>query len=342
MTKILIGPKNLTKPTRKPVYNFLLISFGFVLFTLFLSTAPALSESLEASTSSTTLQAGTGSTTLQAGTDSTTLQAGTDSTTLQAGTIGTLIKARAIKKEEPITILFLLDASLSMKEKIGRDEHGNKIQKIDSAKQVLQKALLKIPTNVSLALRVFGQIGGMGPLACQATALLVPPGTGNRASIIRRVRGIIPTGLTPLTYALHQAAENDLRRVKGRKTIILITDGVDTCGHDPCAYIKTLASKGIKLRVDVVGLDIRRDNAKKKLGCISKSSGGKYYDADTAAKLIESVSRSVSQAISGEVILNPESQIKNPETPPELIPILPMDTFDTQSEKLNKKLKSPQ
>ena len=121
--------------------------------------------------------------------------------------------------------------------------------------------------------------------------------------------------------------------------MILITDGVDTCGGDPCSYIKTLKMRGISLRVDVVGLDIRRDNAKGKLDCIAKNSGGKYYGADTAAKLIESVSRSVSRAISGQVIINPEhnKEIKNPETPPELIPILPMDTFDHKKKDASKK-----
>lgn len=294
------------------------------------------STSLKSGTSSNTLSTGTQSTTLSTGTQSTTLSTGTQSTTLQGGTLGTMIKARAVKKAKPVTILFLFDSSLSMKDKIGRDKHGNKIQKIDAAKQMMQKALMKIPPGVKLGLRVFGQLS-RGQLECRATALLVPPGTGNRGAIIRRVRRIKPTGLTPLTYALYQAAEYDLRRIKGKKTIILITDGVDTCGKNPCSYIKTLAMKGISLKVDVVGLDIRRDGAKKKLDCIAKNSGGKYYDADTAAKLIDSVSASVSRAISGQVITNSSegSKIKNIETPPDLVPILPMDHFDSKKKKTN-------
>lgn len=290
------------------------------------------STTLSTGTESTTLSTGTSSTTLSTGTASTTLSTGTGSTTLQAGTTGTTLKVRAKKTQKPTTILFLLDASLSMKEKIGRDKHGNKIQKIDAAKQVLQQAMMKIPAGVDIGLRVFGHFGGMD--GCRATALLVPPGKGNRASIIRRVRPIRPTGLTPLTFALFQAAESDLRRARGRKTIILITDGVDTCGLDPCAYIKTLKFKGIDLKVDIVGLDIRRDFAKKKLDCIAKNSGGKYYDADTAAKLIDSVSNSVSRAISGQVITgggDSGANITNPLTPAELIPIVPMDSFDPKS-----------
>lgn len=317
------------------IFSVLLLSLVFVAPVRAENSIPDMPQPvLESGTSSTTLSTGTASTTLSTGTASTTLSTGTASTTLEAGTASMMIKARAIKKQKPTTILFVVDASLSMKEAIDRDEHGRKIQKIDAAKQVLQKAMMKIPTGVDVGLRVFGHLSQPG-LECQATALLVPPGKGNRTAIISRVRPIRPTGLTPLTYALHQAAEYDLRRAPGQKTIILITDGVDTCGHDPCAYIKTLKPRGIDLKVDIVGLDIRRDFAKKKLDCIATSSGGKYYDANTAADLIDSVSHSVSQAISGEVIIggSEENKMKNTLTPAELIPILPMDHFDSSSPK---------
>ncbi|MBK9143513.1 MAG: VWA domain-containing protein [Candidatus Melainabacteria bacterium] len=301
------------------VYNLVLILFS----ALASPSVPAFSAEqppLQASTSSTTLQGGTGSTTLQGGTGSTTLQGGTGSTTLQTGTSGALIQGKAEHQAGPVTILFLVDASLSMKDNLDR-----KVQKIDAAKKVLEKALLGIPPDVNVGLRVFGHFaqGGFDP--CMASVLLVPPGTGNRGTIINRMRRIRPTGMTPLTFAIAQAAENDLRRVKGRKTIILITDGAETCGHDPCAYVKTLPARGIELKLDIVGLDLKRDNhARQQLNCIATNSGGKYHDAKTASELIESVSHSVSKAISGKVVIGGESNnIANPETPPELVPILP-------------------
>lgn len=272
------------------------------------------------------LQGGTDSTTLQGGTDSTTLQGGTDSTTLEGGTEGTTIHGGAQRDGGPVTILFLVDASLSMKDNLGKDT-----QKMDAAKRVLQNALAKIPSDVSLALRVFGHFNSPMVNPCESTALLVPPGTGNRRSIVNKMREIRPTGMTPLTYAIAQAAERDLARVVGKKTIILITDGEDTCGFDPCAYVQTLASRGINLKVDILGLDMKRaHDARKQLDCIARSSGGKYYDNDTAAKLVESISHSVSQAISGTVITPgvPTKSILNTETPPELTPIIPAQSLD--------------
>lgn len=280
------------------------------------------------------LQGGTDSTTLQGGTDSTTLQGGTDSTTLQGGTEGTTIHGGAQREGGPVTILFLVDASLSMKENLERG-----VQKMDAAKLVLQKALSKIPNDVNLGLRVFGHFNSPMVNPCESSALLVPPGTRNRRAIVEKMRDVRPTGMTPLTFALAQAAERDLARVQGKKTIILISDGEDTCGFDPCAYIQTLPARGISLKVDILGLNMEREkSARKQLDCIAKSSGGKYYDNDTAAKLVESLSHSVSQAISGTVLIPGQQpvekpQILNTETPPELTPIIPAQSLDDYNKK---------
>lgn len=215
-----------------------------------------------------------------------------------------MIQGNIEQEAGPVNILFLLDASYSMKEKL-----GGEVQKMDAAKQVLQEAMSKIPTDVNVGLRVFGHARMGDPsLDCRASMLLVPLGRSNRGSIIRRVREVIPSGMTPLTYAIQQAAEDDFRGIAGRKVLILISDGEDTCGGDPCRYIATLSLRGIKLKVDVVGVDLKRAmEAKRQLNCISQMSGGKYYDANTASELIKSVSASVNQAVSGRVIIKPSA-----------------------------------
>jgi Ca-activated chloride channel family protein len=249
------------------------------------------------------------------------LEGGTQSTALQGGTTGSLMQAGVQTEGGPINILFILDCSYSMKEKLGGDE-----RKMTVAKQVLQSALSRIPNDVNLGLRVFGQsFARSNPLAdCQSTALLVPLGQHNRGAIIRQVNQIEPYGMTPLEYAVSQAAGNDFRDVEGSKTLILITDGADTCGGNPCAYIRSLPYLGIKLKVDVVGVDLKRDpSARAQLNCVAERSGGKYYDANTAAELVDSVSKSVGSALSGKVLPHPGANGKNTETAPELVPTNP-------------------
>ncbi len=269
------------------------------------------STTLQTGTQSTTLQTGTQSTMLQTGTQSTMLQTGTQSTTLQSGTESAMIQGQVEHQGGPINILIIIDSSYSMKEKL-----AGGVEKMEAAKQVLQNALARIPSDVNLGLRVFGQGFMNDPYYdCQQSALLVPIGKGNRRSIIERVRQLHPFGLTPLAYSLQQA-ERDFRGTEGTKHIILITDGAETCGGNPCAFVARLNQIGIKMRVDVVGLSMRRDKeGRDQLNCIATASGGKYYDANNAEELIDSVSRSVDTALSGRIITRLKQPASNTETP---------------------------
>lgn len=278
----------------------------------------ANSTQLQTGTQTNLLQTGTQSTTLHTGTQNTLLQTGTTGTLIQSGTASSMIRAGIDKEAGPVNILILLDCSFSMKEKL-----EGSMQKMDAAKMVLQQALARVPSDVNLGLRVFGQGYTGDPfIDCKQSALLVPLGQGNRRSIIERTRQVHPYGLTPLEFALRQAAESDLSGLNGPKTLILISDGADTCGGNPCEFIKQLPRLGIKLKVDIVGLSLKHRiddiQARNQLNCITETSGGKYYDANTAAQLIESISASVNKAISGRVIIKPGTPATNVETPVEL------------------------
>jgi len=79
---------------------------------------------------------------------------------------------------------------------------------------------------------------------------------------------------------------------------------------------------GIHLKVDVVGLDLKHDRtARDELNCVAEGSGGKYYDVNSAPEMIESVSNSVNQAISGKVLVKPKGMpATNIETLPDVEP----------------------
>ncbi len=283
---------------------------------------PLGNQPLTGGTSSTTLQGGAGNTTLQVGTGNTTLQMGTEQTMLQTGTQSTLLQANVEREGAPANILFLVDSSQSMKEKISVGFESGKEPKMEAAKRVLQEAISKIPGDVNIGLRVFGNGFTGFDTDCQQSALLVPIGKNNRRAIIESARGMLPFGLTPLTFGLMQA-ENDLRYVHGPKTVILISDGAETCGGDPCAYIDRLSRMGVKMKVDIVGLGLRRDReAVDQLNCIAQKSGGKYYDANTSADLINGITDSVKHAISGKVLTKITSPKITDTIPSDLAPII--------------------
>ncbi|HEY9683333.1 MAG TPA: VWA domain-containing protein [Oculatellaceae cyanobacterium] len=273
---------------------------------------------LQGGSQSTMLQTGTRSTMLQSGTQSTLLQSKTESTLLQGGTTGTILQGGVEHIKEKLNILFLLDCSHSMKESFDGDGKDDPSEaKMNAAKKVLQESVYKIPLDVQIGLRTFGQ--GSGDNECHQSALLVPLGIKNRQEIVERVKAVKPFGVTPLEYALRQAAADDFAGAQGEKVIILISDGADTCNGHPCDFIQELPKYGIKLKVDVVGLSIKQPGDKDQLNCIAEGSNGKYYDVHTAGDLIKSIAKSVDKAIQGRIILHPNKpmNLHNTETVPE-------------------------
>jgi Mg-chelatase subunit ChlD len=255
------------------------------------------------------LNGNTNSSMVQGGTNSTMVQGGTNGTMVQGGTNSSLVRGGVDTESQDVNILFLIDASYSMKEKFGGSD-----RKMSGAKQVIERAISMIPASINVGVRVFGQsFSGAPEIDCRQTYMLVPMAQHNRGSLITAVRTIQPSGLTPLEYALRRCVEEDFSRCQGKKTIILISDGQDTCGGDPCAYMTQLARYGISIRCDVVGLELKKNHkAQDELNCLAQASGGKYYDANNIDDLIQSVVHSVNRAISGKVILKPKAPPDQP------------------------------
>ena len=67
-------------------------------------------------------------------------------------------------------------------------------------------------------------------------------------------------------------------------TLVLVSDGKETCQGDPCALVKSLKGKGIKLKTHVIGFDVT-DEEKQQLACIAEAGGGKYFTAKSADQL---------------------------------------------------------
>lgn len=261
--------------------------------------------------------------TLKTGTEGALLQTGTEGALLQTGTQGTLLQSGVERQAPQMNIIILIDCSHSMKEGLGGPLAAGHEQKMDAAKRVLQETMATIPSDVNVGLRVFGQSFHNEPyLDCQQSALLVPLGTRNRRAIIERVREIRPFGLTPLTYGLREAA-HDLESSQGRRQIILISDGAETCGENPCGLVRWLTSHGYDLKIDIVGLGLKHDfEAKDQLDCIARTSGGNFYDSNTAAELVDNIRKIVGETkVSGKILTklkDPNLLNKNTSAPADL------------------------
>lgn len=175
------------------------------------------------------------------------------------------------KIPEKTRILFLLDGSGSM---LGQWVDGK--SRIDVAKEILTRLVDSLRSNpdLELALRVYGHRYARQSNNCQDTRLEVPFGIRNHDNIINKLKEIVPKGVTPITYSLEQAA-GDFPSTQGyRNILILITDGIESCGGDPCSVSKALQSKGVFLRPFIIGLGLQGGKA---LDCV-----GKYFDSDNS------------------------------------------------------------
>ena len=175
------------------------------------------------------------------------------------------------KKQEPINrILFVFDASQSM---LGRWQSG---RKIDIAKQLLTNITdsLKNVKNLELALRVYGHQRSFPPQDCDDTRLEINFIPSN--IFAERVKGklsmIKAKGTTPIAKSLEEAAA-DFPIGNSRNIVILITDGKEECGMDPCAVSRLFAKKGIILKPFVIGIGLDK-SWKDKLDCV-----GTFFDA---------------------------------------------------------------
>ena len=175
------------------------------------------------------------------------------------------------KKQEPVNrILFVFDASQSM---LGRWQSG---RKIDIAKQLLTNITdsLKDVKNLELGLRVYGHQRSFPPQDCDDTRLEINfiPSNIFADRIKGKLSMIRAKGTTPIAKSLEEAAA-DFPLDNSRNIVILITDGKEECGMDPCAVSRLFAKKGIILKPFVIGIGLDK-SWKDNLDCV-----GTFFDA---------------------------------------------------------------
>lgn len=119
---------------------------------------------------------------------------------------------------------------------------------------------------------------------CSDIELLSKVGQSDSKSLGRAVHKLTPKGKTPLGAAVRLAAE-ELKYTEKKATVILLSDGIETCGVDPCQLGLDLESLGVDFTAHVVGLDIKSDEDKTQLQCLAENTGGQFLTAQTADQL---------------------------------------------------------
>jgi len=150
-------------------------------------------------------------------------------------------------------ILFLVDGSSSMLE----SWQANQIRFKAAGKIIDQivDSIYKVNPNVEFGLRVYGHQHTAQENNCFDTKLEVPFGKSNATQLFLRMNSLKPLGVSPIAYSLKEAAENDLINTSNYNySLILITDGGESCNGNICEVVKLLLEKKIKFQPYIIGL----------------------------------------------------------------------------------------
>lgn len=166
-------------------------------------------------------------------------------------------------------ILFVFDASKSMVAKY------QNTTRMDGAKALFYKFIdsLGRDKTMQFALRMYGHTIKYPPGDCKDSKLIVPFAANNMALIKQKVSEAKPTGITPIEHSLTEAA-NDFNDNKTNNIVIIITDGIEECGGDPCRARQKLMEKGILFRPFIIGIGLSPEQIKT-FECV-----GTFFDYD--------------------------------------------------------------
>ena len=139
--------------------------------------------------------------------------------------------------------------------------------KITIARNVVREMLADWDKDTELGLIVYGhrKKGDCGDIET-----LIPVTTVNSATFVNTLDKINPKGKTPIGAAVKQAADS-LKYTEENATVILVSDGIETCGMDPCKLGAELSKKGLDFKTHVIGFDLKSTQAIDQLKCLATS-----------------------------------------------------------------------
>jgi Ca-activated chloride channel homolog len=183
-------------------------------------------------------------------------------------------------------VFLVLDASGSMWGRVGDQT------KIQVARETVRTLLRDWRPQDQLGLVTYGH---RRKNDCSDIEVLRPVGPVDAAALMAQVNGISPKGMTPMTAAVKLAAEQ-LKANEGTTSVILVSDGVETCHADPCAVAAELKKANVRLVVHTVGFDVQDRQAVRQLECMAAATGGLALSASNAGELGKAIGEAVDVA----------------------------------------------
>jgi Mg-chelatase subunit ChlD len=165
--------------------------------------------------------------------------------------------------------------------------------KVGIAKEILSDALDWLPSDLQLGLRVYGHQHPREQGQCTDSELLVAHGADSRGQIREAIGSFRPRGQTPLAYSIAQVA-GDFGDFDGERAVVLVTDGIESCGGDPVGAARALQQQH-HIPIHVIGFGLGQQAAadEASLRLIAEASGGRFVAATNAEELRDALAVTV-------------------------------------------------
>jgi hypothetical protein len=206
-------------------------------------------------------------------------------------------------------IEYILDASGSMNETL-----PDGAIKLTLAKDLLTEHLRAFLPETHIGLRAYGHRIDYKQKAesCNDIELIAPVETGYLPTIVTWLRDFQARGMTPLAESIRQAMDDFVFEPARINSIVMLSDGIETCDGDPCGLVQDLKAEGINFAIHVIGLDVDQPT-RDQLSCIAYTSGGTYHDARSEKQLREALEEIHALVTQGEKLALAGTDTPTPE-----------------------------
>ncbi|WP_339925233.1 VWA domain-containing protein [uncultured Cyclobacterium sp.] len=188
--------------------------------------------------------------------------------------------------EVPSPIVFIYDASGSMWGQI----QGK--TKTEIAATVLSNSINNFAENQRIGLVAYGH---RKKGDCDDVETLLSQTNTSKSEVAKAVKSIKPLGMTPLAHSASTVFDQ-IRISKEKATIVLITDGIESCDGNICDVVLAAKKEGIDFKLHIVGFGLKPGETEQ-LECAAKAGDGNYYDAADASGLGDALTEVATQTV---------------------------------------------
>lgn len=198
--------------------------------------------------------------------------------------IGGMECAKPEKADLPKNVVMIIDASGSMAASMGGKT------KMEVAKAAAVEFTKNLSPDIKLSIVTYGHMGNNSTAgkatSCAGIEEIFWLGAPNGNIINNKIGALKANGWTPIGGALQKAKDilSKYPSTEYSNSVLLISDGEETCNGDSVSEAKELNSSNINVVVNVVGFDVG-GKAESQLKSTAENGKGAYFSARNASEL---------------------------------------------------------